>query len=184
MGAPGDKAPLSGSVILRKPNESYGALGRGLRQLFIDLVAIRKPDLVIWEAPWSIEAWFQHCLKKKRSQNGMSIVIQNHLALSLMALCDGREISWQEVNRQTVLKHFTGNARHASAPGAEDGRENGKKAVLARCHQLRYLPDLCMDDDRADSLANWDMACALYGGRIDKELLLHDQGKMKFQSED
>ncbi len=177
MGAPGDKAPLSGSATIRKPKESYGAIARGTRQMFMDLVAERKPDLVVWEAPWSIEAWFADCKRKGRPQNGMSVIIGNAIALHLMGLCDARDIPWQEVHRQTVMKHFIGTAR----PG---GREEGKKAVLQRCHQLRYLPDLCKDDDRGDALANWDMACALWGGRIDKELILHDQGKMRFQGDD
>ncbi len=177
MGAPGDPVPLSGSTTIRKPKTSYGNLGRGLRQMFIDLIAIRKPDLVVWEAPWSIEAWGANCIEQGRVQNGMSCIIPNALALHLMALCEARDIAWQEVNNQSVTKHYTGTARHG-------GREKRKAAVIARAHLLRHMPDLVKDDDRADAIANWDYACAKYGGRVDQELLLHDPGKMRFQGED
>ncbi len=177
-GAPGEK-PQSGSVHLRRDDEDITDIAHNIGAFFVDLCRDREPDLVIWEKPMTPEAWFDLCKRIGRPQNGNSLIIQNGLSMILHRECKRKGITGIEVARQTVMKHFTGRASWSSAPGAGDGRENGKKQVIARAQLLGLIPVGCRDDDRADAVANHDYACALYGRRHASTLALFDEGRLR-----
>jgi hypothetical protein len=177
-GAPGEK-PQSGSVVLRQPKEDLSILCHNIGAFFRDICRDREPDLVVWEAPMTPEAWFQLCQRIGRPQNGPSLTIQNGLSMILHAECGRKAIQGVEVARQSVMKHFTGRSSWSSGPGAGDGRENGKKQVIARAKLLGILPVDSKDDDRADAIANHDYASALYGRKHAADLVLFDEGRLR-----
>ena len=181
MGAPGDKAPISGSVTLEKKGGDDGDLENNIGVLFVRLAHERKPDIVIWEVPFTIGAWWQMCQRQGRFQNGDSLIIQNTLAGIMRRECRRKEIPFVQVARQTILKHYTGQRSWSSAPGAMDGRELGKKEILKRAATLGHLPHGCKDDDRGDAVAMWDWGCAVYGRATPESLELFSPDRMRFQ---
>lgn len=177
-GAPGEK-PQSGSVVLRQPKEELSALCHNIGAFFVDICRDREPDLVVWEEPMRPGAWFDICKRIGRPQNGESLTIQNGLSMILHRECARKGITGIEVPRQDVMQHFTGRRSWSSGPGAGDGRENGKKQVIARAQLLGLIPVGCRDDDRADAVANHDYACALYGRKHASTLALFDEGRLR-----
>ena len=67
-----------------------------------------------------------------------------------------------------VTKHFTGKAHHG-------GRDARKRAVIARCRALGYVPRDSFDEDRADACAVWDWACAHLARRPRELVLFNNQ---------
>lgn len=182
MGGPGDSAPKSSAVRLRDSDDPVGEAERNIRHLFLDLKRYKKPDLVVFETPWSLGAWFEHCKKKGRIQNAESLLLQNTLARIVAGECLDFGIPYAHFARSTVLKHFTGRATWSSGKGAGDGRDIGKAMVLKRCAQLGYLPPGAKNDDQADAIAMWDLGVSKYGGRVPSSLEFFDGGKMTLQA--
>lgn len=179
--------PLYGAVKLRDTGDGDGELELSIGSLFLDLIRARRPDVVCWETPYTVEAWASQCIRQGRVQNGNSVLIQNQIASVLKYQCRRKEIPFLYVARQTVLKHFTGRSTWSSGKGAGDGRELGKQAVLNRCIQLGYLPKgtkHAKDDDRGDAIALWDYVVSTYGGRVPAKFEFFDEGKMVHQGND
>lgn len=118
----------------------------------------RKPQVVMKEQPFSIAAM--------RDSNSADEVVT--MTFGLHAIVDGmaRRFGVPVVarHRSTILKHFTGRGTYGS-------RQLGKRAVLARCIALDWLPPGCTDEDRADAVAGWDWASAHLGKKPSRLVL-------------
>jgi hypothetical protein len=80
-------------------------------------------------------------------------------------MCKRHAVQCCEASAQSVTKHFTGTARHG-------GRAPKKRAIVARCRMLGYVPADCTDEDRCDALAVWDWACAHKARVAPRDLVL------------
>lgn len=177
-GEPGQK-PEYGAIVIRQPKEPWSVGFHNYGGFLGDIMRDRLPDLIVFEKPLDPYQWFAMGKKLGRPQNGESLTSQHGLAGVLYREAGRRQIDVIEVDRQDVLGHFTGRRSWSSGKNAGDGRELGKKAVIAQCVRLGIVPATCRDDDRCDAIANHDYASALYGRAIPAQLMLHDQGRLR-----
>lgn len=126
-----------------------------LQQFFTD----KKPDMVVVEAMLPLRAY----ARLKTAEHSVYLAARQHGVIQ--ALTGLWKIPYHEPDVLAVRQHFTGARSHG-------GRKEGKRAVIGRCHQLRYLPRDCVDNDRADALATWDFACATLARKPPKELVM------------
>jgi hypothetical protein len=84
-----------------------------------------------------------------------TIVLQTKLHAVVEVLCKLYNVPYLDVMPATVRKHFIGKANMGD-------RAETKRAVVARCQVLGYMPDSCYDNDRADAAATWDWAAATH----------------------
>jgi hypothetical protein len=112
----------------------------------------RRPDLVVYEAPLSVPAWFQLNLTRARQKLPPTSADPVESGLQLEAIITGMciryGIRFEPVRRQSVLKIVTGKASHG-------GREAGKKATIEACIRMKLVEPGCKDDDRCDAVANF-----------------------------
>ena len=80
-------------------------------------------------------------------------------------LCAHWKIQHRAISVLEVRQHFTGERSHG-------GRDEAKRATIARCRQLGYVPLDETDDNRCDALALWDWASARIGRKAPKVLTL------------
>lgn len=106
-----------------------------------------RPAVVVKEAALSLAAYRELGTGEDaiRSAYGLSAVVTG--------VCGFYGVPCRDVSVAVATKHFTGMVRHG-------GRAARKKAIIAQCKALGYLPKDCLDDNRADALAMWDWACA------------------------
>ncbi len=149
------EVPRSGFVELRQTKE-HRAVGHGnLIAYLSDVWKHRRPDLVVYEAPLSVAAWFQ--LNLTRKKQGLaptsSDPVESGLQLEsvITGMCIRYGIRFEPVRRQSVLKFVTGKASHGS-------REAGKKATIEACIRMKLVEPGCKDDDRCDAVANFVFA--------------------------
>ncbi len=112
-----------------------------------------RPALVAAEAPLTLAA-FMHVNK------GNEDTVQVHYGLHaiLRGMCRRWSIQFVAGHNATYRKHFLGVGRLGE-------RALTKAAVVNRCHLLGIVPKDCFDEDRCDSAAVHDWACATYGQR-------------------
>lgn len=163
------EVPRSGFVELRQPKE-HRAVGHSNLIAYLQMVwKHRLPDLVVYEEPLSVAAWFQ--LNKTRAQKGEYPTspdgIESGLELCsiITGMCGRYGIRFETVRRQSVLKFMTGTSKHG-------GREQGKKAVIQACIRMRLVEFGCKDDDRCDAVANYAFASHEWGRKRVGEFFL------------
>lgn len=164
VGRPGE-TPRSGSVVLKEKLEPRRvALGNFIAFLQTSFSA-ERPELVVKEAPLTLEAF-------RRIHSSEDNVRMHHsLHGVLEGMCNRFGIDLEEAAPATIRKHFIGSANMGE-------RSATKRAVLQRCHLLRLLPRDNCDEDRADALAAWDWACAVFGRRSFRQDELHMFGEV------
>jgi len=150
-GCPGD-APVSGTVRLKKPSESIDIAFANLISFLCEQFERERPALVIKEKMLALQAF--------ASIGNGEATVRAHAGYH--AICEGvcvrYGIAWDDIADSTVRKHFVGVGRTGD-------REETKRAVVARCHQLGLMPKDCHDDNRGDAIALWDWACANFGSK-------------------
>lgn len=161
LGAAGGKPQRSGTARLKRPDDDVGTSGRNLGCLIRDLCAFGRPDLIVVEAP-------MHAAAKSEKGNGFFSVETAWLLVgAVYGFAGPQGIPVREANVQTVRKHFTGRARHGC-------RDDAKRAVITRCHQLGLMPRARKNDNEADAIAVWDWACATFArsASVPRELVM------------
>lgn len=149
------EVPRSGFVELRQPKE-HRAIGHGnLIAYLSDVWRLRRPDLVVYEAPLSVPAWFATNQKKPFPTNADGVESGLQLEALITGMCIRYGIRFESVRRQTVLKFITGTPKHGS-------REAGKKATIEACIRMKLVEPGCKDDDRCDAVANFAYASAQF----------------------
>lgn len=159
-GAPGALRPSSWTWTLSDPQDGLAVQCVELaRVLNKRLLQAPRPSLVVVEAPLGLAAF--------RNLGASEISIRSAYALNAVVtgIAGAFMIPVREAGVGQVTKHFTGQVRHG-------GRDPRKRAVIARCRILGYVPSDCTDDDRCDALAVWDWACA-HIARRPRELALY-----------
>lgn len=163
LGKAGER-PVSWSERMRDrdddPERAFRKMGIALRDIF----AVNSVDLVAVEAPVNPRAFIEKDEEAKDGfkfkSNPSTIFMLGGLVASVFALCGPYGIRARMANVQAVRKHFLGVARPADP----------KAAVLARCHQLRYLPPECRDDNRADAVALHSWASGNFAGASARQI--------------
>lgn len=150
-GCPG-ATPRAYSVELKKSHEAQSVAFSNLIAFLNQRFTASPPQLLVKEAMLPLEAFRQigNAEKTVRLHAGMHAVVEG--------MCDRFGVAWRDVRDGTVRKHFIGKARMGT-------REETKAAIVARCHLLGLMPRDCWDDNRADSIAVHDWACAVFGRR-------------------
>lgn len=150
------EVPRSGFVELRQPKEHRAVGHSNLIAYLSDVWKHRRPDLVVYEAPWSVPAWFQTNRTKPFPTNADGVESGLQLEAVITGMCIRYGIRFEPVRRQTVLKFVTGSSKHGS-------REAGKKAVIEACIRMKLVEPGCKDDDRCDAVANFVFASSEFG---------------------
>ncbi len=151
-GEPGS-IPASGSVLLKSRGEPRAvALGNLIAFLSASWSA-RRPDLLVKEPPMSLQAFLlvhssEANVRMHHSLHGVVEAMATRFAIKYVI----------EPHVSTVRKHYIGRANLGC-------RDATKWEVVLRSRLLGYVPKDCEDEDRCDALANWDYACATYGGK-------------------
>jgi hypothetical protein len=138
--------PRSGFVEIRQKKEPRPVGHGNLIAYLCQVWNYRKPDLVVYEAPLSVPAWFQSNKARPFPTNAEGV--ESGIELSaLITGCAARfGIRAEAVRRQTILKHMTGSGKQVT-------REEGKKSVIRACVGLELVEAGCTDDDRCDAVA-------------------------------
>ena len=149
-GEPGGK-PDYGSVDLAVHGRSDATIGWRAVEWLRDLLPELRPALVVYESPLD-PRWKG---AKTSRATGRRLL---GLPFLIEACCYGfgvRDI--REASARDVAKHFLGTTTFPGRTTAER-REAKKAATIRQCRLLGWRPQ---DDDAADSLALWEMQCAL-----------------------
>ena len=93
-----------------------------------------------------------------------TIYLLGGLVATVHGICGPYGIRCINAKVQTVRKHFLGVGRPIDA----------KKAVIARCHQLRLIPIDRKDDNEADAVAMHVWASDNFGKPATKDLFRGD----------
>lgn len=150
----------SGVVILRKPKEER-EIGCGNLIAYLDMMfrnPATRPDILVHEEATGIMAWISMCeaMAKNRPtgfkwQNADGVESSHELNGVIIGMCQRYGVRREPLSRTTVLKHFTGKARHG-------GRDKAKIAVINQARQAGLVEHDCKDDDRCDAVANFSFA--------------------------
>jgi Holliday junction resolvasome RuvABC endonuclease subunit len=152
LGAPGER-PRSGCVVLKKSDDPPAVAFGNLIFWLNEQCSIERPELVVTEAPFSLQAFKAH-------SNAEATVRMTYGLHGVVAgMCNRFGLPLQEFHPATIRKHFIGKGRMGS-------RAESKAAVIQRCHLLGYMPKECRDDNRADALATWDYAGAIRPAKL------------------
>lgn len=162
---PAGEPPRSGAVKLRKPDDPLHVASSNVGYFIKDQRVLERIDMVVYEAPLDPQAKFQMVNKGGRAQNSASIILPFMIMGVIEFYCHFYGIQCVASNRQTVLKHFTGQARWGN-------REAAKAAVISRAHALGLLPKESRDDDRADAIAIHDYASMRWGKAQPRTLVM------------
>jgi hypothetical protein len=157
-GRPGE-IPRSFTVTLSTPRAGLAVQASNLIAFLDRELREDRPALVAKEAPFSLAAFSDHRVAEAvvRSAYGLHCIIE--------AVCQRFGIPCHEAAESTITKHFTGRGRHG-------GRAARKRAIVARCKLLGYVPADCADEDRCDALAVWSWAEATLARVSPKEIRL------------
>jgi hypothetical protein len=146
IGRAGEK-PRAGSERLKRPDDPSQRACKKLGIWLRDQFAFEIPDLVVVEAPVNIGGlidWKKDSGEKPSFRsNPETISLLHRLVGGVETLCGPYGVRCVSANVQTVRKHVVGKARP----------EEPKKAVLARCKMLGYLPKDFTDTDASDAVA-------------------------------
>ena len=112
-----------------------------------------RPALVAAEDTLTLAA-----LMKLSRGNENVVKVHYGLSMILASMCDRWSVPFIPGHNATYRLHFIGRGRLGE-------RHLTKAAVVNRCHLIGIMPKDCFDEDRADSLAVQDWACATYGQR-------------------
>lgn len=151
IGLPG-QIPRSHTVKLGKPSDRRGTVAGNLIHNLDEEFRIEKPMLLFKEQPFTLGA------TGKRGMSYQSVRFTYALHGVIEAVCARWGVPCREAADSTIRKHFIGKGRLGD-------RDATKRAVISRCIQLGYMPAGCRDDNRADALAGWDYAAAMFGGK-------------------
>ncbi|KMO34291.1 hypothetical protein [Methylobacterium aquaticum] len=165
---PAGETPQSGAIVLKQPGQDLAHACLNMAAHLRGTWRVERPQLVIFEKPMDPHVWFSLCKRTGQPQNAASLSLQHRLAGVIECMCGLYEIQCEGVDRQAVLKFFTGKRSWG-------GREEGKKAVIERCQALTLIPKNSRDDDRADAVANHAYASAIWGRARPRELTLFGQ---------
>ncbi len=156
----GSGIPESGSVRLRYGEDSEpDDIAAGMAAFLLRQIRAYKPDLII------VEAYLPPGTQMHQAPVISSLLLHGAIA----AMCGLYRISLTTCTAAQFRKHFVGRstakprskgARTAKAK-AEDRRAN-KQIVIDRAKLLRWLPESCNDDNRADALAIWSYGIGMY----------------------
>lgn len=161
---PAGRIERSGSRRLKDGDDDIWRADRKLGIWLRDEFNFAKPDLVVVEAPMNMGGMIEKDEKADRGfrfrSNPNTISMLNGLVHGVHTLCGPFGIRCVNANVQTVRKHFLGNARPADP----------KRAVIARCHQLRLMPLDRRDDNEADAIALHVWASDVHGKPTTRDL--------------
>lgn len=152
-GVPFRRPVLCEHWTLGEPGEYHGHYadrGLELSRLLKEHCLIWKPAKVFIEAPLELKQ--MGAGKGNQGKGNFSDLLQGN-GLVFLTMVILRKIGTPFIcyQRQTVLKHFTDQARFKI-------RDDGKRACVARARQLWQLS---LTWDEADAAALWDYGCAL-----------------------
>jgi Holliday junction resolvasome RuvABC endonuclease subunit len=138
--ARGNPRPFGGSFELR--GSAYGDRYVDLRDRLVDMIAVHRPDVGVFEAPLPFAGGSNFAGASATSQTvrlllGLAAVAEETLTRAGLAV--------YEVNVQQVRKHFCGDPRAK------------KDDVMRVCRTLGWNAS---DNNAADAMAAWDMARA------------------------
>lgn len=148
VGSPGG-VPTAWSVDLGQGRSEDARFSQAL-VLTHKLIETHKPDLIAIEAP-------------------VGGPKTSHFLVGLVACVRGcafnRRVRIESYSIAAIRRHFVGGHVTSAAYGHLEPRKRkaaarsaGKNLVMQRCRQLGWHAE---DDNAADSLALWDLACAL-----------------------
>lgn len=147
--------PRSGAVILRQKKEVQ-KVGVGNLIAYLSTVwAHRKPDLLVYEEPLSIAAWFQTNKKRPFPTDPSGVESAFRLEGAILGAAQRFGIRTEPVRRQTILKHMTGSGKQVS-------RAEGKQSIIDACFKRGLVDVDCTDDDRCDAIANFVYASEFF----------------------
>lgn len=158
----GDAPPRSFAVELKRPGDPPAIAAGNLIAWMNRTLREEKPIMVVKEAPLHIKALG----KMKTSFASARLTYELHGVIQ--GMCARFGIIPHEIQPNDVRKHFIGRVSAGS-------REETKRAVVARCQQLGYLPRDLYDEDRGDALAVWDYVMAHTGRSVTRELVLFQE---------
>lgn len=159
------EVPRSGFVELRQSKEDRSVGHSNLIAYLQDVWKHRRPDLVVYEEPLSVPAFFQMNKKKDFPTDANGVESGIELCAIITGMCVRYGIPFRGVRRQSVLVHMTGKSKHGS-------RDAGKKAVIEACIKANLVEAGCRDDDRCDAVANFVYASATFAGKPVGDFLL------------
>lgn len=143
---PAGKVPNSGFLILRKKEQSIAHAGYNLEEYLTLVWSKLRPDLVVYERPLTLNAWYDQCKRMGRAQNGEGLEHVIKLAHDVEKFSYRAGIDCESIARTSIMWKITGRQ------GFGDYKKN-KQAVLTSLIRQGMLPVDCTDDDRADAVA-------------------------------
>lgn len=150
--------PKSRSVRIKTKNEEVWQAGVNLCAYLTDHLRDNpRPDWLVLEAPLHPAVLFERAKRSGRPQSMGSLTIPWSCVGALAVWADSHEIPLDLVDRQTVLKFFTGKRSWGKAVDT-------KRLVIDQCYIERLLPPGVTDDNRADAIAQWKWGEAKFGG--------------------
>lgn len=131
-----------------------GARGLALMRFLVAHLDEFRPDEVFIEAPQP------PAVLVEISGSPDTAIMLPGLVFLAETVCESRGISYHTLDRQKVLKHFTGRASYREKI---DGKDAAKKACIARATQLGWTVD---GYDQGDALALLDYGMAITNPRM------------------
>jgi hypothetical protein len=145
IGPAGEK-PNSGVVDLRKKGDHRG-IGCGNVIAFLsDSWNYQKPDLLVYEAPMTIQAWLNNAKKTGRYHGSDAIESAHELSGAIMGVCNRFGVRFEVLYRISMMTAVTGQA------GFGDPKLN-KRKIIEGLHAMGMLDPWVFDDDQADAVA-------------------------------
>ena len=115
------------------------------------------PEIVVVEAPLPLKAF----ARLKTSENSVRMTYGMHAVAEIAAL--EYDIDFKEVSADTARKHFIGRANFGN-------RNDTKREVIRRCHQLGFMKTNENNDNQADAICCWDWGIAHLTRKSPREL--------------
>lgn len=158
IGRPGI-VPASFAVRLKQRGEPAAVALANAVAFLAKAIGEHRPSIIVKEAPPALEGFAKmgNAAQTVRQTYGLHAIAE--------AMAVRFAVPWHDVHNATARKHFLGKGRLGS-------REETKRAVVARCHLLRYFGRDCLDEDRADACCVFDWAAAHLCGAPSAELHL------------
>lgn len=153
--------PTSGVIRVRQPNEELKYAPWNLETFLQHKTTFDMVDLVVYEAPLSLHA----VMRDGRVRNEESLLMPIKLEQGVERFCFPLDLRHEKVMPATVRRHFIGSGHRGKSIDT-------KRAVLAQCQRLGYVPKTITPPadgnplyDQCDALALWDYAAAMWGKR-------------------
>jgi hypothetical protein len=145
IGPAGEK-PNSGVIDLRKSGQHRSVGCGNIIAYLSDTWNVRKPDVLAYEAPMTIQAWLNNARKSGRYHGSDAIESAHELSGAIMGVCERFGVRFEQVYRISMMTTITGKA------GWGDPKLN-KQKIIQGLIAMGMLDPWVTDDDQADAVA-------------------------------